>query len=77
VWDLWWTEWCWDRVFTEYFGFPCQNLYTNVPYSLFHLLPTLYNAVREHANIDIIASVSLSHISAFETVEGSINTFEV
>jgi hypothetical protein len=22
VWDLWWTEWHWDRFFPEYFGFP-------------------------------------------------------
>jgi hypothetical protein len=22
MWDLWWTQWHWDRFFTEYFGFP-------------------------------------------------------
>jgi hypothetical protein len=22
MWDLWWTKWNWDRVFSEYFGFP-------------------------------------------------------
>jgi hypothetical protein len=21
MWDLWWTKWHWDRVFSEYFGF--------------------------------------------------------
>jgi hypothetical protein len=21
MWNLWWTKWHWDRVFTEYFGF--------------------------------------------------------
>jgi hypothetical protein len=24
LWDLWWAEWHWDRVFSEFFGFPCQ-----------------------------------------------------
>jgi hypothetical protein len=22
MWDLWWTEWHWDRFFTEFFDFP-------------------------------------------------------
>jgi hypothetical protein len=22
MWDLWWTNWHWDRFFSEYFGFP-------------------------------------------------------
>jgi hypothetical protein len=22
MWDLWWTKWHWDRLFSEYFGFP-------------------------------------------------------
>jgi hypothetical protein len=22
MWDLWWTNWHWDRFFPEYFGFP-------------------------------------------------------
>jgi hypothetical protein len=22
MWDLWWVERCWDRVFSELFGFP-------------------------------------------------------
>jgi hypothetical protein len=22
MWDLWWTNWYWDRFFSEYFGFP-------------------------------------------------------
>jgi hypothetical protein len=22
MWDLWWTNWPWDRLFPEYFGFP-------------------------------------------------------
>jgi hypothetical protein len=22
VWDLWWTKWQWDRIFSEYFGIP-------------------------------------------------------
>jgi len=21
TWNLWWTEWHWDRIFTEYFGY--------------------------------------------------------
>jgi len=25
MWVLWWTKWQWDRVFSEYFGSPCQN----------------------------------------------------
>jgi hypothetical protein len=24
MWNLWWTNWYWDRVFPEYFGFHCQ-----------------------------------------------------
>jgi hypothetical protein len=24
MWDLWWTNWHWGHVFSEYFGFPCQ-----------------------------------------------------
>jgi hypothetical protein len=22
MWDLWWTKWHWDRLFSEFFGFP-------------------------------------------------------
>jgi hypothetical protein len=24
MWDLGWTKWHWDRIFSEFFGFPCQ-----------------------------------------------------
>jgi hypothetical protein len=24
MWDLWWTEWQWDRFVSEFFGFPLQ-----------------------------------------------------
>jgi hypothetical protein len=28
---LWWTKWQWDRIFSEYFGFPCQFHCTGAP----------------------------------------------
>jgi hypothetical protein len=34
VWDLWWTEWYWDRLFSESFGFPCQYHSTAAIFSL-------------------------------------------
>jgi hypothetical protein len=29
-WDLWWTEWCWGRFFSEYFSFLCQYLFDQI-----------------------------------------------
>jgi hypothetical protein len=36
MWDLWGSNWDWDRLFYESFGFPCQCHLTPVPYSLLH-----------------------------------------
>jgi hypothetical protein len=41
VWDLWWTEWHWDRFLSEIFGFPLSVWYQYisivVPYSYYRL----------------------------------------
>jgi hypothetical protein len=31
--DLWWTKWRSNRFFSEYFGFPCQSSFHQVPHS--------------------------------------------
>jgi hypothetical protein len=31
MWDLWWTEWHWDRFFSELSVFPCQFHSTGAP----------------------------------------------
>jgi hypothetical protein len=31
MWDLWWTDWHWDRFFPEYFGFPLSVHSTSAP----------------------------------------------
>jgi hypothetical protein len=28
MWDLWWTKWALGKVFSEYFGFPCQSFHS-------------------------------------------------
>jgi hypothetical protein len=34
VWYLWWTTWHWDRVFSEFFGFPLSKpFHRGSPYS--------------------------------------------
>jgi hypothetical protein len=44
--DLWWTEWQWDRILSQYFGFfPRQYHSTCAPYSLIHPPPTLWNSI--------------------------------
>jgi hypothetical protein len=30
TWDLWWTEWHWDRFFSEFFGFPLSIYHSTV-----------------------------------------------
>jgi hypothetical protein len=37
-WDLWWTEWHWGQVFSEYFGFPCQFAFHLMLHSHHHHL---------------------------------------
>jgi hypothetical protein len=37
VWDLWWTEWHWDRFFSEFFGSPLSIQYTISPLLCTHL----------------------------------------
>ena len=50
-------NWYMVRFFSEYYGFPCQYLFTNAPYSYIHLSPTLHN----HCNwIHYIKHLSLS-----------------
>jgi hypothetical protein len=31
MWDLWWTKWHWDRLFSEYCGFPLSISSTGAP----------------------------------------------
>jgi hypothetical protein len=36
TWALWWTKWHWERLFSEYFGFPLQYNSTSALYSFSH-----------------------------------------
>ena len=41
--DLWWIKWHWDRIFSEYFGFPLLYRSTNAAYSSFIYVAALTN----------------------------------
>jgi hypothetical protein len=30
MWDLWWKKWHWDRLFSEFFGFPLSIYHSTV-----------------------------------------------
>ena len=42
LWDLWFTKWHHDRIFSENFGFPYQYNLTNAPYSCINPLRSVY-----------------------------------
>jgi hypothetical protein len=37
MWDLWWTKWHWDRVFSEFFGFAVSMSFHRSFILIYHL----------------------------------------
>ena len=64
MWDLWWTKWHCDRLFSQYFFFPCQYHSNDASYPFIHLPPTLYNVslpVLQFSPVSIIPPMLHTH----------------
>jgi len=56
---------CCIRFFSQYFSFPCQNHTTNVPYSVIHLPPMLYNVFLSVFNSPVSIIPPMLHTHSF------------
>jgi hypothetical protein len=54
VWDLWYTEWPWDRFYSEYFVVPCyysaSASYHSFFYNLCYVVLEVESVIKEHAH---------------------------
>jgi hypothetical protein len=58
MWDLWWKKWRWGRLFSEYFGFPCQSLFYQFPHNHHHL-----SIIWDWYNGPVVAAVPRDSVS--------------